>query len=196
MSFFSHSPYRERCILFFWGLLFTKCFVVEFLVRTYEAPVASWFYVWGLSLSMATIATFLSLRLRASQGSTDTFDPRLVRIWLSSLALALAGSTLFAMIPQLELARGTLWLGLIAAGAHTLQAQHTTRTADWFSALGWWATLIALATLPSTPGLLLTGIAISTFSLLPLGSRLIFAWIGARQALRSLNANNKAIQSP
>ena len=50
---------RSTFILALWSLLFTKCFTLEYLVRYYEAPINSLSYVWALSITMASVATFV-----------------------------------------------------------------------------------------------------------------------------------------
>ncbi len=53
----SHSKARFNLIVTLWGLLFTKCFLLEFWVRHYAVPINSLIYVWTLSTLMAAVAT-------------------------------------------------------------------------------------------------------------------------------------------
>lgn len=57
---------RRKLIYLFWGLLFTKCFSLEFLVRHYQTPVNSLAYVWCLSIAMAAVATVVYGRVEGS----------------------------------------------------------------------------------------------------------------------------------
>lgn len=66
MSPQSKTERRLKLIYILWGLLFTKCFVLEYLVRKYQAPINSLAYVWSLSIIMATVATIVYGRLEDS----------------------------------------------------------------------------------------------------------------------------------
>ena len=65
-----HSPHPHnrnsalRSLL--WGLLLTKCFALEYFATKYAAPINTAFYVWSLSILMATVATAVHLKMRVA----------------------------------------------------------------------------------------------------------------------------------
>ena len=63
----SQSDRRLKFIFTLWGLLFTKCFMLEYLVRHYAAPINSLTYVWALSIIMAVVATAVYANQQSEQ---------------------------------------------------------------------------------------------------------------------------------
>ncbi|MEM1222927.1 MAG: hypothetical protein AAGH40_09210, partial [Verrucomicrobiota bacterium] len=47
----------------FWAVLLGKCLAMEYLVRLYNAPVNTLFYIWFLSIGLAGIATGVYFKL-------------------------------------------------------------------------------------------------------------------------------------
>ncbi|TVP80233.1 MAG: hypothetical protein EA353_04430 [Puniceicoccaceae bacterium] len=186
MSFLTHSPQRERFLLLLWGLLFTKCFIVEFYVQSYQPPVNSWLYVWALSISMATVATLVSLRLRAREARPVRLQPGLLRIWGACLAIALIGVLVFLLFPALALEQVTLWLSLSLAGGYAVQSLHTANWIDRSAALGWCLILVVLLFVAATQALLVFGLGILAFCVLPLAMTMVLDWMEAREALPAL----------
>ena len=75
MIAFSQERRRLKLIFLLWSLLFTKCFALEYLGREYEIPINSFYYVWCLSLSMATIATIVFGRVEKTPIRNILLDP-------------------------------------------------------------------------------------------------------------------------
>ena len=85
MIHYSKISSRSNFILALWGLLFTKCFTLEYLVRHYEAPINSISYVWALSITMASVATLVYANIQAEVRNKLLKHPN----FLVVLALAL-----------------------------------------------------------------------------------------------------------
>ena len=162
---------RRQALIFFWALIFAKCFILEYFVQRYAAPVNTVIYVWSLSLFMATVASLLHLALtRKGPGTRQVRTPG-ERLWLSGLAVValLATSALaFAWMPIAGLP------ALISAGLAVCYAGQFylgREPGAFYSAAGWLAAVVFSLLLAAPAPLLIVGLACLIFTGLPAGLR-------------------------
>lgn len=132
-------------ITILWGLIFSKCLTLEYLVQVYSVPINSFFYIWLLTLSMGGVATIAFFRTRHSDRYRLERISIVNAIWLgcSALGLLLVG-ILFFLIPLNPYACLTgfsiiLGIGCIANGI--IEGKHALT----FSGIGWWIGAAVLA---------------------------------------------------
>jgi hypothetical protein len=166
MSKQSKTERRLKLIYILWGLLFTKCFVLEYLVRKYQAPINSLTYVWGLSIIMASVATLVYGGLdksdRHRDASRHTPSP-----YFAARATA-AIFILWALIgnpehSHLKLAMAALFVGVsqVSGPPHKAATYHKTVFLGWVIAI-----VILFLAGPSTV-FLIFGAAILFLSVIP-----------------------------
>ena len=77
------AKYNNSIVIILWGLIFSKCFVLEYLVQIYSIPINSTVYIWSLTLWMAVVATFAFLRVNSGKNSTAMVPRRIIINWIS-----------------------------------------------------------------------------------------------------------------
>lgn len=190
MHFLAYTPQRERFIVLLWGLLFAKCFIVEHYVQAYDVPVTSWLYVWALSISMATIASVAFLRARATERMPPQISKTVLRAWvlcLAAMACFLVGGWL---IPLVSLASITVGFAIVLACGYTFQGLHSKAILDWVAAVGWWLMAALLPISAAGYSLLIFGLGLLGFVVLPLAGKLWVEWRQARAAVNALYLAN------
>jgi hypothetical protein len=75
---------NNSLIVILWGLIFAKCFTLEYFVQVYAVPINSALYIWTLTLSMAAVATFVFLRIKASKSGFQQSLQRNLLTWGTS----------------------------------------------------------------------------------------------------------------
>ena len=82
MKLFQRTGHKTSYIvILLWSLIFAKCFTLEYLVQAYTVPINSALYVWCLTLLMATTATFVLLRIQASEDRIQNIRRHDLLIW-------------------------------------------------------------------------------------------------------------------
>lgn len=165
----SETSRFRTLLLIFWGMILSKCFVLEYAVQAYNIPINSTLYVWTLSITMATVVTGFHFQARnLGLRGFGKITSRLNRhIWLSAgvgallLAIPSIGFSLFSplLLPGL--------MAILLGGAFFLHASLTRRKLFLASALGWWAISIPLLIQSGLRNLLLFGIAIFLLQVVP-----------------------------
>lgn len=160
-------PYRTEILIVLWGLLFTKCFVFEYLVSVYSVPVNSILYIWAPSIVMATVATLVFLRIQ-SEGRTAGMATSLTAgkwggIGVAALLILFIGLYSNLILP----ARIPAYFALLMGLGYGLQGARTKDLLDWLPALGWWVGGITIFQSASVVGLLIFAVCIVLFSVLP-----------------------------
>ncbi|MFM9000471.1 MAG: hypothetical protein ACKORB_02435 [Opitutia bacterium] len=91
--------YRESRVLdrlgALWSLILAKCLLAQWAIQTYAIPVSGLAYVWSLSLTMAALASALSLRVNRMPLSMVPATMRVGGAVLLALAVA-SGFVLYA----------------------------------------------------------------------------------------------------
>ena len=164
-----HTPKsnaRLRLIFTLWGLLFTKCFTLEFLVRQYEVPISSVTYVWTLSILMASVATAVYANLESDErkgliGGTGFY---VYVITALAVTILVARSLLIADInPLLSLAPAAVAMGI----GHTWQLMQNPRSTAIWIPLGWFVSAAALAVIGTPANFLVFAISLLILSVVP-----------------------------
>lgn len=169
-------------MILLWGLIFTKCFLVEYAVQTYGAPVNSVIYVWTLSLTMAAVVTLINFRNAPGDPLKTPLTSRLgKRLWVGAfIAMLLVGvaSITFGLFSAFTLP------GLFASilgFAYFVQSMLSQRRLLQVAAVGWWTVAIPLFALSDARSLL--GFGLSIFCLQVIPTALI--WWRAKQTSQS-----------
>ena len=56
---FSLVEFNKKIIFIIWLLVFSKCSILEYYIQRFQLPVNSGFYIWTLSISLATLVSLL-----------------------------------------------------------------------------------------------------------------------------------------
>ena len=164
-GFFS---YQKEILIILWGLLFTKCFVFEYLVQTYAVPVNSILYIWAPSIVMAAVATVVFLRIRNNGILISFTTARSTRTWGGLFVLALVILTVGFYLTLIESTRIPAYLGLLLGLGYGLDGLRTKDWLDWLPGLGWWLGAILIFQLNSIAGLQIFAFCIVLFTVLPM----------------------------
>jgi hypothetical protein len=162
-----YTIHRNLLLVTLWGLIFAKCFTLEYFVHIYSVPINSALYVWTLSISMAAAATFVFARLKAQQAHAQTsLQPKHIVWGICSLGmlLVLAAGFWFNRIPHLMLPACLAVLIGFGYGTHGLLAKNPIYTV---SGLGWWIGAAVLFAQSSVTNLLIFALLIIAFSVAP-----------------------------
>ena len=162
-----HTNHRNLLLIILWGLLFTKCFALEYFVRAYAVPVNSALYVWALSISMAAAATFVFVRLKTSQQRAPASLQRSTLIWAGcalGIATVLAAGFYWHSIAAYQI---PAWLAVCIGLGYALQGGLAKQWIYAGSGLGWWIGAALLFANNSVNNLLLFALLILAFSVGP-----------------------------
>lgn len=77
------TKYNNSIVVILWGLILSKCFVLEYLVQIYSVPINSTIYIWMLTLWMAFVATFAFFRLNSGRNNLAAIPLRIAVNWIS-----------------------------------------------------------------------------------------------------------------
>ncbi|MEM7672584.1 MAG: hypothetical protein AAF212_04510 [Verrucomicrobiota bacterium] len=172
---------QATLITLFWGLIFAKCFIVEFAVQTYGSPVNSVIYVWGLSLTMACAITVINARGSTGNPLNMPFTSRLSqRLWVGAfvaMLIAGVGSITFNLFSTFVLP------GLFATVlgfAFFVQSMLSQKRVLQAAAIGWWGVAIPLFALKDARSLLLFGSSLIFLQVIPAA----IIWFKAKRASR------------
>lgn len=164
----SHSiDSRSRLTLIFtlWGLLFTKCFTLEFLVRHYDVPINSLLYVWTLSIIMASVATLVFANIEVAERADLIKHPHFPVLLITALAVIIlvAQSLLSTSNESFPLALAAIAVGISHLWRHLKKAQ----AQQIGIAFGWFGAAAAILYLGQTICFLIFAISIFALSFLP-----------------------------
>ena len=165
--------HHNSVIVILWGLIFAKCFTLEYFVQIYAVPINSALYIWSLTLTMATAATFVFVRLKAQKGSFQGNLQRDLVIWgTSGIAMLITLAVVFTsqsinpyIIPSLLAA----WLG----AGYVAQGRSDNKHTYTLSGIGWWIGAGFLFAQSSVKSLLLFAILILALSVCPVVVQMI-----------------------
>lgn len=181
-SFFTN--HRNLLLVSLWGLIFAKCFILEYFVHIYSVPINSALYVWSLSISMAAAATFVFVRLKAQGRQYSTSLQRNLLIWglcsLGMLATLAAGFGL-NRIPHFAIPACLAVLIGFGYGAHGQMAKNPVYTV---SAIGWWIGAAVLFAQNNVNNLLIFAVLIIAFSVAPTALQMYHPAQALKQAER------------
>jgi len=165
MSHPDDSNTRLTLILTLWGLLFTKCFTLEFLVRHYDVPINSLNYVWALSIIMASVATIVYANIQTEDRSSLIKHPNFSVLLITGLVVTplVAQSLLSSSEESFLLAFAAVGVGFSHIWRH-LKKYQPSRIGIAF---GWFGGAAAIFYSGQTFGFLIFGICIFSLSFLP-----------------------------
>ncbi len=159
-----HTIYYNSLIVILWGLIFAKCFTLEYFVQIYAVPINSALYIWSLSLSMATAATFVFLRLKAKGGGFQCSLQRNLLIWATAgIAMIIILAVTFASNSINTYLIPSFFSMILGAGymTHGVLGKNPIYTC---SGIGWWVGSAFLFTQGTVESLLLFAFLILSLS--------------------------------
>ena len=140
------APRFQGILALFWGMIFAKLFILEYAMQVYEVPLNSTFYVWTLTLVMATVCTVAYVRLGRHRLKGKPVTGKMVRsIWMgvftAILTATVAGMLLADFSPYLLPAIYALVLG-VGFFSHSVLNGRTLFKA---LAAAWWLAALLLS---------------------------------------------------
>lgn len=160
------STTRINRLITLWGLLFTKCFLLEFLVRHYGVPINSLTYVWALSLVMASVATAVYINLQKQEFRLLFKQPSFAIASLTSLV-----ATLFVLLsltaPAQQGGMALASAALMLTIRHFWLSARKTGAGSRLKALCWMVAAMAIAYLGTPLGFLVFAAVIVCLVVIP-----------------------------
>ena len=164
---------NNSLIVILWGLIFAKCFTLEYFVQVYAVPINSALYIWTLTLTMATVATFVFLRIKAQEKSFQQSLQRNLVIW-GTAAIAMLIALLVVYTSQSINPYSIPALLAVCLGAsYLVQSRLNSTLSDTFSGSGWLIGAGILFVQSSVESLILFAFLILTLSVLPVVVQMI-----------------------
>ncbi|HAV14152.1 MAG TPA: hypothetical protein DCX06_11770 [Opitutae bacterium] len=155
---------RSRLLLTLWCLLFIKCLSLEFCVTYYSVPIDSKFYVWALSIFMATFATLLSFK--ASGSTQDLLTPHRL-IWLACIIGGAACATIAKLSDDVSALIVLPTTALLIGSGYIAQGLLLKQRIDIASGAGWWTGAAILFRVDTPHDYLIAAVCVFIFSLAP-----------------------------
>lgn len=167
----THS--NNSLIVILWGLIFAKCFTLEYFVQIYAVPINSALYVWALTLTMAAVATFVFLRIKAQKGCFQQSLQRNLLTWgTSAIAMLIAIVVVYTSqsinpysIPSL--------LAVFLGASYLVQSRLNGTLSDTLSGSGWLIGAVILFVQSAVESLILFAFLILALSVLPVVIKMI-----------------------
>ena len=161
------APKQVYLLLTLWALLLAKCFIFEYLVRVYQVPINSALYIWTLSISMATVASVVYLRLTQHEREPCSARSKNAMVWwigTAVISLSLFASFIMQAITPAHLP--AIFAATIGCG-YAVQSILKKGTFSRFSTLGWWIGAATLTGLPAPLPLLGFAFCLIAFTAVP-----------------------------
>lgn len=155
---------EQALVLTLWGALFIKCFTLEYLVQHYAVAINSTFYVWALSIFMATVATFIYLAPRLNSKESIIHIPIHVLLWLAS---GISMVALITLSKRTDAINPVAALATVLGLTYCLQGFIIKQIKSIAIGLCWWLSAAVLFRTAAPLTLLFFAISILTLHLLP-----------------------------
>ncbi len=168
------SPIKRRLdfIYLLWGLLFTKCFSLEYLVREYEVPINSLYYVWCLSITMATVATIVYGRLEHTS-LRKMLSNRATQL-LATASIIIVFTVAWTLVNKNADSGTALFVSALLMGIRQIfSPQDDTAKVNWQKAFAWILTALAIFFTTAPTAYLLFAFGLLLISVVPRATRLL-----------------------
>lgn len=161
---------RLKLVYLLWSLLFAKCFSLEYLVQEYEVPINSFYYVWCLSITMATVATVAYAQLeRASIQSL--FFGRIAL--LQSGVMILAAASIIWTLKDVNADSNTLFIASLFMGMRQLLSPSSSGfPMNWLRGFAWGFAALTIFFVSPPTGYLFFAFALLVISVIPRATEL------------------------
>ncbi len=167
------TTHNNSLIVILWGLIFAKCFTLEYFVQVHAVPINSALYIWTLTLTMAAVATFVFLRIKAQGSRFQESLQRNLVIWgTSGIAMLIALVVVFTsqsinpyIIPSL--------LAVFLSASYLVQGRLNSNLSDTLSGSGWLIGAGILFVQSAVESLILFAFLILALSVLPVVVQMI-----------------------
>jgi len=161
------TTHNNSLIVILWGLIFAKCFTLEYFVQIYAVPINSALYIWTLTLSMAAIATFVFLRIKAQESSFQKSLRRNLVIWGTSAILMLLALVVAFTSQSINPYSIPALLAACLGASYLFQARINRNLSDTISGSGWLIGAGILLVQSAVESLILFAFLILALSILP-----------------------------
>lgn len=163
---------RLELIFLLWSLLFTKCFSLEYLVRVYEVPINSLYYVWCLSVTMATVATVVYAQLEKASIRSLLFD-RIAQVRLIAMILTTASVLWSLKDVNADSSTALLIASLLMGVRQLFSLTGSDPSMNWLKGLAWGFAALAIFFVAPPAGYLLFAFALLLISVIPRATDLL-----------------------
>ena len=164
---------NNSLIVILWGLIFAKCFALEYFVQVYAVPINSALYIWTLTLSMATIATFVFLRLKIQKASLQqSLQLNLLTWGISVIAMLISIVVVFTTQSSNPYSIPSL-LAVFLGASYLVQSRLNRTLCDTLSGSGWLIGAGILFAQSAVESLMLFAFLILALSVLPVVIKMI-----------------------
>ncbi len=159
---------NKPMIIILWGLIFAKCLTLEYLVQVYSVPINSFFYIWLLTFTMASVATAVFFRAStAENGPMETLSV-VHLIWLGCGVTSLLIIGIYTLLAELNLYICLTILSVILGMGYLIHGILMRKHMYTCSGIGWWIGATALATRNNIENLPLFAFFMILLTVLPL----------------------------
>ena len=155
-------------VIILWGTIISKCLILEHLVQAYSVPINSFFYIWLLTLSMATVATVVFLRTK----KIELFSLKEISIihfcWFGCAVICLLSIGIFSLSNKLESHLLPAVLSIILGTGYLVHGISIGKNTHTLCGIGWWIGAAILATQGDSKGLATLAFLVILLTILPL----------------------------
>lgn len=155
-------------VVILWGLLFSKCLTLEYLVQVYSIPINSFFYVWVLTLSMASVATFVFLRTKRVEFRALEKISIIQFCWVICILACLLLIGFVLLSKKLELHILLTLLCVIIGTGYLVHGIATVKNSFSLIGIGWWIGAAVTATRDGSESLAVLAFQVILLTVLPL----------------------------
>ena len=155
-------------VLILWGLVFAKCLTLEYLIQVYSIPINSFFYIWSLTLIMASVATIAFFRTRTTKINHTETTPIAHLIWFGCVIASILLVGILSSLTELSryvipaILSIVLGVGYLGHGICERKNRYTV------SGIGWWIGATVLAARNNVENLSIFAFLIILLIVLPL----------------------------
>lgn len=159
---------RNLIIIILWGLVFSKCLTLEYLIQIYSIPINSFVYIWTLTLAMASAATITFFRTHATKANLPKTVSIIHIVWLGCgiVSIFLIGISFLASV--LNPYKIPTFLSIILGIGYLFHGILARRNTYIFSGVAWWIGAAILATRNNVESLSIFAFLLIMLTVLPL----------------------------
>ena len=154
-------------VIILWGLVFSKCLALEYLIQVYSVPINSFFYIWLLTLTMASFATVSFLRAP----KTESFHLEKISVvnlvWSGCGITGLLSICVFYLANEPKTFVLATVIAVILGIGHLVHGIIIRKNMYIFSGIGWWVGAAVLATQSNLESLAIFAFLIILLAILP-----------------------------
>lgn len=154
-------------IILLWCLTFSKCLTLEYLIQVYSVPINSFFYIWSLTLTLASVATFVFFRTKTAKSKYFEEISIVHLIWLACTMIGIVSVGVFFLLGGFDVNILTTILSVTLGAGYLVHGVVIGKNILIFNGIGWWIGAAMLATQNSLESLAIFASLIILLTILP-----------------------------